>query len=521
MKTQRPDLIVGVVFRYLSIFLVTGATAMAQSIAVPWSGHGHDAQHTGLSQFAAKPLQQIRWQTPVDLNPPYNGDELLIHYGSPLVTRQNTVLIPVKTGLDSGFKLEARAGADGTLKWSITTDYLLPPHSWVPHVGIALTPKNRVYFPASGGTVCYADSPDTAGARTGPDGRQAFYGLANYQANTATFDSNVKINTAITCDRYGNLFFGFLVSGTVTLPGNVTLQSGIARIAEDGTGTWVAATTAASDSGIYELAYNQAPALSNDHRTLYIAVSGSDNAGYLLALDSRTLATTGKTRLRDALNTNNNARLLDDGTASPMVGPDGDVYFGVFENSYGSNHFRGWLNHYNSTLTQTKTPGAFGWDHTPSVVPASIVGAYHGASEYLLVSKYNNFAQVGGDGINKVAVLDPNDTMIDSVSGATVMKEVIAMAGVTPDTEYLSGLPNAVREWCVNSMAVDVATRAVIVNSEDGHVYRWNLSNNTLTEPLKITDGLGQAYTPTVIGVDGTVYAIGNAILFAIREATP
>ena len=50
-----------------------GAVAQTQSIALPWSGHGHDAQHTALSQVASKPLQQILWQTPVDLAPQYSG----------------------------------------------------------------------------------------------------------------------------------------------------------------------------------------------------------------------------------------------------------------------------------------------------------------------------------------------------------------------------------------------------------------------------------------------------------------
>jgi hypothetical protein len=34
---------------------------------------------------------------------------------------------------------------------------------------------------------------------------------------------------------------------------------------------------------------------------------------------------------------------------------------------------------------------------------------------------------------------------------------------------------------------------------------------------VNLTSGVGEAYTPTVIGVDGTVYAINNAILFAVR----
>jgi hypothetical protein len=506
---------------YLLVLLLT-RSASAQSIGLPWSGHGHDPQHSGLAQVASRPLQRILWQTPVDVAKQYSGTSLLAHYGSALITRANTVIVPVKTGASGGFRVQGHDGVTGALQWTEATDYTLPSHNWVPHYCPALTPKNRLYFPGIGGTVYYRDRPDEAGNPSGSRGQLAFYDMAAYSANAASFNDNVKINTPLTADRYGNLYFGYLVTGTVMLPGDVPLLSGIARIAEDGTGSWVAASAAADDASISGLPLNLAPALSNDHKTLYIAVSGGDTFGYLLALNSRTLATTGKVRLKDVLSPSNDARLLNDGTAAPCVGPDGDVYFGVFEHSWGANHFRGWLLHFDSSLGQTKTAGAFGWDHTPSIVPAALVSAYHGSSDYLLLSKYNNYAQVGGDGVNRIAILDPNDTMLDPISGATVMQEVITIAGVTPDNEYLDGAhPNAVREWCVNSVAIDASKHSAILNSEDGKVYRWDLHTNTLTEPLTITAGIGQAYTPTVIGVDGTVYAIGDGILFAIGEAAP
>lgn len=499
--------------------LLSSATAVvAQSIALPWSGHGHDPQHTGVSPVAAKPLQAIKWQTPVDLAPQYVGTTLYAHYGSALVTRQNTVLVPVKTGASDGFRVEARDGASGALKWMQTTDYSLPSHNWVPHFCMALTPKNRLYYAGAGGTVYYRDSPDSASPPPGSSGRLAFYGIENY--SSAAFDDAVKIITAITSDRYGNIYFGFAVNETVTLPGNVTLRSGIARIAEDGTGSWVAADVLAADPSISRLVYNQAPALSNDQRTLYIGVRDGSGFGYLVALDSRTLATINKVRLKDVLNPSLDAWLLDDGTASPMVGPDGDVYFGVLGNSFGANHFRGWLRHFDKLLSQTKVSGGFGWDHTPSVVDASLVPSYTGTAEYLLLCKYNNYAGAGGDGVNRMAILDPNDTMADPYSSATVMKEVITVAGPTSDDEYPS-FPNAVREWCVNTVAVDPFTHSAIMPSEDGVVYRWDFHTNALTESLRVTPGIGEAYTPTLIGVDGTVIIISNAILFAIGGAAP
>src|SRR4029077_4282161 len=70
----------------------------AAPLATAWSGFGRDAQHTALSTTASQPLNQILWQMPVDLQPQYSGNgSLLIHYGSPVITSANTVIVPVKT----------------------------------------------------------------------------------------------------------------------------------------------------------------------------------------------------------------------------------------------------------------------------------------------------------------------------------------------------------------------------------------------------------------------------------------
>jgi len=97
------------------------------------------------------------------------------------------------------------------------------------------------------------------------------------------------------------------------------------------------------------------------------------------------------------------------------------------------------------------------------------------------------------------------------------MKEVITQLGVTPDPNFPT-FPGAVREWCINTAAVDPFTKSVIVNSEDGKLYRWDLTSNTLSEVIKLSNGIGEAYTPTIIGADGTVYAVNQAILDAIGK---
>ncbi len=72
------------------------------------------------------------------------------------------------------------------------------------------------------------------------------------------------------------------------------------------------------------------------------------------------------------------------------------------------------------------------------------------------------------------------------------------------------------REWCINSAVIDAGTKSAIVNSEDGVVYHWDFGTNTLSQSMRLTAGAGEAYTPTMIGSDGTVFAINDATIYAV-----
>jgi hypothetical protein len=156
-----------------------------------------------------------------------------VHYGSPVSTPANTVIIPVKTGASSGFEVTARSGANGSLLWTQSSDYTLPPYSWLPPFGPALTPSNRLYFPGNGGTVYFMNDPDSPNATI--SGQLAFYGLANYQANPGAYNSTVMIDTPITADNAGNIYFGFMVTGSN--PSNL-VGGGGARIDANGNGSF-------------------------------------------------------------------------------------------------------------------------------------------------------------------------------------------------------------------------------------------------------------------------------------------
>ncbi len=488
-----------------------------------WWGFGRDAQHTGLGEITlpTQSLSCIYWQTSVDLAPQLNANGALsTHYGSPVITGRNTVMVPVKTATDASatppFRVEARDGHDGSIKWILASDYRLPPHRWIPSFNPVLAPPlvaggpPRLVMPMSGGRLLVREDPD---ADTGTTREFTFF---DYAAAPATYDATVFINTPITVDMRGNLFFGFQVTGA----NPADLSSGIARIPASGSGgSWVATTLASGSATFVKPQTNSAPALSKDEDFVYVVVNsaGARPSGRLLQLSATTLDTQS---LRDLIDpaTGAPAWVSDDSTASPTVGFDGDVFVGVLESNAPGHHFRGWLLHFNGALTESRTPGSFGWDDTVSVVPASMVPQYTTASTYLLLTKYNDYGGgAGGDGRNRVAILDPSSSQGDPIAGNAirVMKEVITQLGPTADPEYP---PDGVKEWCINTAAVDVATQSVLINNEDGQLYRWHLPSNSFTESIVLNPGRLQSYTPTAIGPDGRVYAVNNATLHSIGK---
>ncbi len=485
--------------------------------AVEWAGFAANAQHTAVARKRPQPLRRIRWRAKVDLAPVYVLGTLPIHYGSPMITAANTVLVPTRVSAKAGFEVVAYSGASGVRRWSLDTDYRPPAFTggfgvWTPPLPAVLTSGTALAVAGAGGTVLVRQHANmTAGAVR----RLVFYGAAQWKAHRPAYDKAVQITTPLTAGPDGSVYFGFTVTGATP----AHLSSGIARIDAHGHATWITAAAAAGGNpAITGVALNGAPALSPSGATVYITVTAGPvtgpTRGILVGLNATTLQPRFHVLLKDPV-TGLPATISPSSSASPTVGPDGDVYYGVLENPFPSHDGRGWLLHYNATLTRTLIPGSFGWDNTVSVLPARAVPGYHGTSPYLLVSKYNNYYDLGphGNGHNQVAVLDPRASQKDPYADTRVIRAVQTV--LSPVHE--PGEPTGARyEWCINSAVVDPADDSVIANSEDGSVYRWDLASNTLAEKIHLNAPRSEAYTPTLIGPDGTVYAINNATLYAI-----
>ena len=480
--------------------------------SVEWAGFAANAQHTAVAWNHAQPFRRIRWRASVDLAPDLFGTALLIHYGSPMITAANTVLVPTRVSDKAGYRVVAYSGWSGARRWSLGTDYRQPTFTggtfgaWTPPLPAALTTDTALAVAGAGGTVLVRRHANLA---AGAVRRLVFYGADQWRAHRRAYNKAVQITTPLTAGPHGSLYFGFTVTGATP----AHLSSGIARIDGHGHATWITAAAAAGKPAVNGVALNCAPALSPSGRTVYITVT-SPTRGTLVGLDAATLKPRYHVTLNDPTS-GQPALISDSSSASPTVGPDGDVYYGVLENPFPAHGDRGWLLHYDATLTRAKTPGSFGWDNTVSVIPAQAVPRYHGTSPYLLVSKYNNYLGIGphGDGRNRVAVLDPRVSQKDPYADARVMKAVQTVLSPV----HVPQTPAGSRyEWCINSAVVAPADHSVIVNSEAGILYRWDLARNTLAEEIRLNPPRPEAYTPTLIGPDGTVYAINNATLYAI-----
>jgi Bacterial Ig-like domain (group 3) len=503
--------------------------AQAHGQATTFAGN---AQHTGLyNGVTAQPLNTIKWTTQIDSK--FTG---FSHYGMPVSTAANTIITPDKisktnkngtpSSTAADFQVNAFDGTTGIQKYTLTTDYLPPAYSWVPSYNICLAkgPNGpRLYYPNAGGVLSYVDGVNSDTPTT-PKPAVFYTSVNNYLAGKTQFDGSVFINTPVTADSNGNLFFGFRIQGKAPAPFNGSQLGGYARIDANGNGSFVFAGDATGDPNIINDVMNAGPALSNDEKTVYVVCKGPLNGGnngdgsfyggYLVALDSATLATKSKVFIADPRPGYPPMDLLDDSTSSPMVAPDGDVFFGSHQYQTGS---RGFLLHYSADLSVTKIPGDFGWDNTPSIVPASMVPSYTGPSSYLLFCKYNNYLLLDGDGVNRVAILDPNSTQIDFhpvSTGLPVMREVQTLIGPTPNKET-KGVLFSVREWCINAGVVNPGSGCVYFDSEDGHFYSWNLATNSISQALVLTPGVGEPYVPSTVGPDGAVYTLNGSYLFA------
>lgn len=557
--------------RYVPVVLlslVLSSSAVAQQIWNQWAGGpGHNGSMGVNGHRLAKQLANIVVDPHAGLERAEAGGSLLVHYQTPLSDGRD-VFMEVKSGAYTGFRtwntqtwnMRKFQWEDGQLveRWTAESDW--NPPLWAagsprfePVFHGALT-EDFVYMAGAEGTVLEVDRDDGAITRR----------LGGFD----DFDTQTYVTSPITVDAQGNLYYNVLRLSAQNPWQSDAQGAWLVKVQPDGaaarvrysdlvpnapslcTGEFAAnmvpwppapdAVPASAPCGSQRPGVNVAPAVAPDG-TIYTVSRAHLNMrwGWLVAVNpdlSLKWSSTLRNRLNDGCNVllppngtpggcragattgvdpadnqRGSGGVNDNSTSSPVVAPDGTIYYGTYTRyNYSQGHLMrfsaegNFLNAY-----------PFGWDITPAI--------WEHDGTFSIVTKENRYVGVGsycgGCPPNRIPSA-PQGYYITQLS-PTLQQEWQLKATNTESCERLEDdLVQCVDdrpetfEWCVNSVAVD-KRGVVYANSEDGHLYAIN-QGGTVRERIFLQLALGAAYTPLSIGADGKIYTQNAGRLFVV-----
>jgi Bacterial Ig-like domain (group 3) len=432
--------------------------------------------------------------------------------------------------------------------WNFVTDWTPVPNDytlggWEPlfQPALALT---YVYVPGAGGTVYQLDQ---------------MTGMVLQQINPfGTEEDPTKfVAGGLTADNQGNIYYNVIQVVLAWPWDSNVVNSWIVEVGTDGStstatytsllpnapttclGTftesqlpWPPSADAVPPNrscGSQRPGLNIAPAISADGSTVYTVSRGHfwGRASYLLALNTADLSLQWSTSLTGLLDDGCNVLLPPDGqpdgcsiygatgldptqntlgagivsdqaSASPMVAPDGSIFFGA-NDAY--DYGRGHLLKFSSTGIY-QTSYNFGWDTTPAIYPNN--GTY---SVVLKDNHYNNGSYCSSPTWCPPAPPGPYYiTQLDS--------------NLIPQWQFKDPTTNKQHpdgyEWCANALAVDV-NGVVYGDNEDGNLYAIQ-QGATPVQNIFLERAINAGYTPTSIGGDGTIYAENAGHMIAVGD---
>ena len=533
---------------------------------------GNDSQHTGAIAGAAQTPTTILASYLYD---PFVSQEtqttgsLLVHYQVPLVDGDD-VFMETKSGTyDPGdwqvqtFNIAALRWTNGQLtqRWVTPTDWKPAPRggAFFEPVFHPILANNSVYMPAAGGTLLQLDrnsgavirrinpfpSIDTSIYVAGPLSSDA---SGNVVYNTIQFDTQQPWAV----DIRGAWLVKVTPAGTATRVTYASITPNAPHAGDACLGVfttsapWPPSPTAVPPSlacGSQRPGLNAAPAIASDG-TIYTVSRAHfvSRTAYLVAVNSDLTpkwTSTFRDRLTDGCNVllppngtpggcrsgaltgvdpadnrMGSGRVSDDSTSSPVIAPDGSIYFGAYTRY---NYSQGHTMHF-SAAGDFLGAYRFGWDITPSIWQ-------HGGG-YSVIIKENHYGELGSycDDPNVCphgrTASDPEQYLITRLSPSldiewtfkstnTQSCRRLSNGTITCATDHPDGF-----EWCVNAGAVD-ANGTTYVNSEDGFLYAIDASGNQLGR-LFLQLAIGAAYTPLSIDAKGRVYTQNDGRLFVV-----
>lgn len=541
--------------------------------------HASTVQDRG--QTLTRIIEDIVYDPFVDQETAAAGGVLTVHYQVPLIDGNdvymefkggNFTTIPTWETQDWIEKKLTWQGSDLVEVWSFTSSWKPVPFAsrlsfngpfWEPVFHPVLV-GDFIYIPCAGGTVMKLRKSDGAV-------------VADINPFGATEDRDTFVAGPLSADKNGNVYYNAIklshsrpwdddvvdswlvkitpqnqaskVSFSVLTPGSPQAADPCKVQFSDAELPWPPSPDAVPSTtpcGSQRPGINVAPAIAPDG-TIYTVSRGHfvTRYNYLIAVNpDLTLKWTAS--LRDRLNdgcgvllpiggpggcrvgahlgvdpgTNEPGpgRVLDEGSSSPTIAPDGSVIFGTYTRY---NWAQGHLMKFSST-GQFQGAFEFGWDIT--------TGIYSHDGTYSIVTKDNHYGEEVGS-YCEVEAFCPGDRTATHPNypeeySITQLSPTMAIEWKWTNTNTLSCSRDASGsiicvddhphsfEWCVNGMAID-RDGTVYANSEDGNMYAI-AQGGILRDRVFQQLALGAAYTPASIGGDGRIYSQNAGHLFVL-----
>jgi hypothetical protein len=545
-----------------------------------WPQWAHDQQHSGAINVAGQNLNRVLADIVYDPfveqeKAPDNGDgDLLVHYQTPLVDG-NDIYMEFKTGTYTSITTwETQIWNEKKLswvnnqlveQWSFQSDWKPVPYgspSWEPVFHAALA-GSFVYVPGGGGTVYKLNKSNGAV-------------VAQFNPFGTSVDTNIYASGPLTADSAGNVYYNAIKLSKTDPWGRDAIDSWLVKVSASGTVSsaefkniavgemgpndpcevgfssappWPPSPTAVAPTtkcGAIRPGINVAPAIGADGTIYTIARNHFvTRYGYLIAVNSNLTpkwtasmhgvlndgcnvqippngtpggcsvgATTG---VAPDTNSLPSGRILDDSSSSPVVAPDGSIFYGSYTRY---NYAQGHMLRYSST-GQFLDSYIFGWDDTPAI-------RSHGGT-YSIVTKDNHYGGVGSycndDTVcppdrNASNPSYPEQYFVTSLTPTLNVEWQYQNTNTLSCTRQPNGTVTCVSdhpsgfEWCVNAPAID-SNGITYANSEDGNLFAIN-PNGTLKQKIFQQLAIGAAYTPASIGGDGKLYSQNDGHLYVV-----
>ena len=540
------------------VALFSFAVSAVAAAAADWPQWGRTPSHRGEAPAVGQPLEAILAELVCDpfaeAKKAESSGDLLAHYAVPLIDGDN-VYMTFEAGAYTGFgqwdsevwqvRRMQWVGPELRAVWTFESDWKPEPLVFTAWQAVFLPALagDSVYVPGAGGSVFRVSKetgeaveridpfPSFDGSRfvagglaVAPDGAVIYNVLGLNPgdptlAPTAAWLVRVSAAGAVSHAEYAALTPGApaasdackrrfsldqrpwppspaAVAPTAPCGPQRPAINAVPAVAPDGT---IYTVSRAHNNGSYGYLVavhpDLSPAWASSLRGLV-----SDGCGVLLPKDDalnhcRSNAPTGVDPGTNDLPAGN---VSDQGTASPVVLPDGSVLIGT---QSGYNYARGHLFRFGSTGSLLSSYD-FGWDITPAV-------REHDGTWSVLI-KDNHYNTNSGVPFYDVTSLDASlapEWSFRATNTQSCARD--GAGGVVCFDDHPDGF-----EWCVNQPVVD-AEGTVYLNSEDGNLYAFAPDGHELAH-IFLDTALGAAYTPVSMGPDGVIYAQNNGKLFVI-----